>query len=337
VIDQLLTVSTVNQDGATVLLNVMIWADQRDEQADTQAYAKPACFLETVFSSGTPVSMGQTAYDVVFRVMIEQEQYNTEGNIDTELSMLDLPDAVHRVLNGFKPEYCSPLFQSGTQLDYTSGNTEFTVLEYSSCFIDLVGSRSDALMGYTEQTITNPQLVIEETILVGQAWDDGSEGNTYSLTGYITAGFGSGVHQWFTGSGAPSGVSGSSNGDYYRDADNGDIYYLQSGVWALVGTIVGGGGGGSGMLRIIANVVSDTNAGSTASTDYVYICNGTFSLTLPTAVSNKNRYSVINIGTGTVTVRFTSGQTCNGSATIPMSIQYQAREFTSNNSNWNVI
>jgi hypothetical protein len=97
------------------------------------------------------------------------------------------------------------------------------------------------------------------------------------------------------------------------------------------------GGGSSTTTRSINSVSGTTSAGSTANTDYVYLCNGTFTITLPTAVGNTNRYTIKNIGTGTITVATTSSQTIDGVTTQVIGTQYLSLDFISNNSNWSII
>lgn len=239
IVTELQTIQVTNQDGSTVGLNVMIWADQRDEQPDMPVYAKPACFIETVLSNGLPIGAGVTAYDVIFRVMLEQEQYNTEGDIDFELSILDLKDKVHRILNGFKPNNCSHLFQSSTQLDYVMSNRYFTVLEYSSHFTDFVGSIYDTSTGrFIEETIDNPILQIEENLYVGTVPDDGSGNSPMIINGSIVPGYGFGPTIWYSGNGVPSPSLGK-NSDFYLDNLTGDVYKKVSGVWIYQMTIKG--------------------------------------------------------------------------------------------------
>jgi hypothetical protein len=96
--------------------------------------------------------------------------------------------------------------------------------------------------------------------------------------------------------------------------------------------------GGSGITRSVSNISTTTSAGSTASTDYVYnVTSGTFTLTMPTAVSNTNRYTIKQSGTGVLTIDTTSSQTIDGSTTYTMSKQYQAIDLISDGTNWIIV
>lgn len=101
-------------------------------------------------------------------------------------------------------------------------------------------------------------------------------------------------------------------------------------------TIAAVGGGGGGTVRSINSISASTSAGSTAGTDYVYLCSGTLTLTLPDATANTNLYTVKNVGTGVVTIDTTSSQTIDGSLTIVMPVQYTAVDLISDTANWNV-
>lgn len=96
--------------------------------------------------------------------------------------------------------------------------------------------------------------------------------------------------------------------------------------------------GGGGISRSISNVSGTTNAGSSANTDYVYnAVSDSFTITLPTAVSNTNRYTMKQSSTGVLTIATTSSQTIDGSTTYSLSKQYQAVDILSNGSNWFLV
>ena len=91
-----------------------------------------------------------------------------------------------------------------------------------------------------------------------------------------------------------------------------------------------------GITRSILPIVATTTGASAISVDYVYIANGTFTYTQPTAVSNTNRYTIKNAGTGVVTIVFTAGQNADDSTTITLNPGV-ALDFISNNINWLII
>ncbi len=96
---------------------------------------------------------------------------------------------------------------------------------------------------------------------------------------------------------------------------------------------------GAGFSRSINVITTSTTAGATSNVDYVYIGNtsGNINLTLPTAVSNTNRYTVKNSNIGILTVLTTSSQTIDGVTGYSLSTQFQAIDLLSNNSNWVVV
>ncbi len=72
--------------------------------------------------------------------------------------------------------------------------------------------------------------------------------------------------------------------------------------------------------------------------DDIILCDGTFSVTLPTAIGNKDKEFVIkNIGTGVITVDGNGSETIDGSATVVMAIQYLAHKIVSDNANWWIL
>lgn len=91
---------------------------------------------------------------------------------------------------------------------------------------------------------------------------------------------------------------------------------------------------GSGIVRLITSTAASIPAGATAGTDYVYLCAGTLTITLPTAVGNTNLYTIKNTGSGTVTIDTTGGQTIDGDATVIMPVQYTSVDIISNSLHW---
>lgn len=96
-------------------------------------------------------------------------------------------------------------------------------------------------------------------------------------------------------------------------------------------TIASSGGGG-GSTRMIQSIAVSQTAGSTSGTDYVYLCSGTLTVTMPTTVANTNLYTIKNIGAGIVTIDTTGGETIDGQLTQVMPIQFTSVDLISNNS-----
>lgn len=93
--------------------------------------------------------------------------------------------------------------------------------------------------------------------------------------------------------------------------------------------------GTSGISRSISVISSNQTLGSTANTDYVYFVSGTTTVTMPTAVSNTNRYTVKNTGSNTVTIDFTGGETGDGSSTLSLTPN-TSLDLISDNSNYRI-
>ena len=101
--------------------------------------------------------------------------------------------------------------------------------------------------------------------------------------------------------------------------------------------ITWGSASGSGISRSISSISTDTSAGSASATDYVYIATAGLTLTMPTAVSNTNLYTVKSTTTSTVNIVTTSSQTIDGATGYYLNKQYQAIGLVSDGSNWSIV
>ena len=88
--------------------------------------------------------------------------------------------------------------------------------------------------------------------------------------------------------------------------------------------------------RVITTIAVNTNAAAAVLTDYVYFISVGAELTIPTAVSNTNRYTAKNTGLVNCTVVFTGGQTGDGSTTLTL-IPNTSVDLISDNTNWRVV
>lgn len=97
--------------------------------------------------------------------------------------------------------------------------------------------------------------------------------------------------------------------------------------------------GSGGITRSVLSVSSPTTLGTTASTDYVYFVSGTTTVTLPTAIGNTNRYTIVHTDTNTMTIATTSSQTIafyppSPATTATVTVQGTVVELFSDGSNW---
>lgn len=90
--------------------------------------------------------------------------------------------------------------------------------------------------------------------------------------------------------------------------------------------------------RVVSSISGTTTAAAVARTDYVYFCTGTFTLTLPTAVGNTNRYTIV-FDTGTLTIETISAQTITFRPAVPattatITVPGTVVELFSDGANW---
>lgn len=102
--------------------------------------------------------------------------------------------------------------------------------------------------------------------------------------------------------------------------------------------IVGGGGGpGGGITRSVSVLSVSSTLADDASTDYTFFTNVGVVLTLPTAISNTNRYSIKNMSASSVLVSASAGQDIDGATTALLTRQYEAIDLMSNGSVFGVF
>lgn len=97
----------------------------------------------------------------------------------------------------------------------------------------------------------------------------------------------------------------------------------------------------SGYIRELININSDTTAGATPFTDYYYFVAEDTTLILPTAVGNKSRYTVKNVGSSgqdaTVRIQPSLGQKIESEDFYEIYFINNSRDIASDGSNWRII
>lgn len=122
------------------------------------------------------------------------------------------------------------------------------------------------------------------------------------------------------------------NGDLWYNSSTDKFRKRENGVTSDMSSGVGGGG----ISRSINSISGTTTGAAVASTDYIYLCTGTFTYTQPTAVANTNRYTIKNAGTGVVTVNGTSSQTFDSATSLNINPN-SSIDLISDNTNWKII
>lgn len=122
----------------------------------------------------------------------------------------------------------------------------------------------------------------------------------------------------------------------YKAGTNVTFTVVNNNQTKMVDVTIDATGGSGGTVRSINSVSTNTVAGSASGTDYVYLCSGTMTLTLPTALLNTNLYTIKNVGTGVVTVNTTSAQTIDNDLTAVMPVRYTSIDVISDTANWNI-
>lgn len=89
------------------------------------------------------------------------------------------------------------------------------------------------------------------------------------------------------------------------------------------------------MLSEIRGVVTTKTGNYTAVNRDIILCNGTFTITMPSPSAN-DIVDIKNIGTGTVTIGG-GGNTVDGDATIYLYSQYESVSLVSDGTNWFIL
>ena len=107
----------------------------------------------------------------------------------------------------------------------------------------------------------------------------------------------------------------------------------------------GGGGGTSGYSGIsgysgaaLYGILTVTTDYTPLSSDDVILCDGTFTVSLSTAVDNPGKlYHIKNINTGTIIIDPNGTETIDGGLTATLGTQYECISIISDGNTWHII
>lgn len=94
-----------------------------------------------------------------------------------------------------------------------------------------------------------------------------------------------------------------------------------------------GGGSVGGTVRQIQTLSVSSSIGTLAGTDQVYLCSAGIALTLPTAVSDTNLYTIKNVSNSSILIVGTIDDDASG---IIMPIKYTSVDIISNDTDWDI-
>ncbi len=95
--------------------------------------------------------------------------------------------------------------------------------------------------------------------------------------------------------------------------------------------------GSSGITRSVTVTSGNYTAGSSASTDYVYLIAGAHTTTLPTASGNTNRYTFKNNHSAAVTINRAGSDTIEGATSLSIPVSNSVDLISDGTSAWSVI
>lgn len=167
-LNNLSAIQVTNKDGSTVDLYARVWNNQirYEEEGKLYDFPKPACFVEIVSPVQFQViGQGYRSADLAFRLHLCQEDYNTEGTFEQDITIFDLRDLVIEAITGRKLSGCGPLDSTGEGLDYEHTNIYHYIVDFVANFTDVTGSRLNPDMWDAYQQTTPPtDLEIDTTV-----------------------------------------------------------------------------------------------------------------------------------------------------------------------------
>ena len=124
-----------------------------------------------------------------------------------------------------------------------------------------------------------------------------------------------------------------------KAGSNVTITYVNNNTTKNVDVTIASSGGGSvgGTIRSVNNIATSQVAGSVAGTDYVYICSAGVQVTLPSAATNTNLYTIKNIAASSILVSRDGTDTIESDTSLTLATQYTAVDLISDGTNnWNI-
>lgn len=274
-----------------------------------------------IINNGVNISEKYLAKDILVQEIVEDISYEIFGilpklgNFNNQLlHSISIPNIIK--------EDDSP-YTATEWIDFYTVNTGF--------FFELISGSNSGVIPENQFVDTYSDLPDPSTTIYqiwvaknseGSQWLPGSLGGTYYPEGaYVSDGI-----KWI------------SHKDSYQATQTEVNVGSITNKWVTPNTLLNSSKWNTKQNNRIVNLQSNitTTLDAINFTDYINICTGNNNLTLPTAVTNKNMYT-IKVISGSTTVNTTSSQTIDGSSSIIINIPNTSLDFISNDSNWVLI
>lgn len=237
---------------------------------------------------------------------------------------LTVPTAILHIAAGTATASTAPLkLTAGTNL----ATTEAGAIEYDGTHLYFTVANAGTRYQLDQQGGTGANAL--GTYIVQTATNAPANGQVLATlaTGLVKNTTTTGILSIAVNSDLPA-MSATVGGAVPTPPNNTTTFLRGDGTWATPA-------GGSGITRNVSSTAVDVTAGAAASTDYVIHASGAITITLPTAVGNTNKYTIIRTGISTVYIATTASQLINGvAAPLNLITQYASVDLISDNTGW---
>ena len=158
IIAKLATMTVTNGDGQAVSPFTGLWYKQttkKNDGARDYDYPLPAFFVELVYPiSFGLIGEGYRGAQVQYKIHIEHEYYNADGDLDQNLIIFDLRDKVIKLLQGFRPTGCGLLVATNESQSYEHTNVYEYEVEFTTDLVDDTGAK-EYISGVATEAVIN--------------------------------------------------------------------------------------------------------------------------------------------------------------------------------------
>lgn len=282
---------------------------------DVAGYSSLSIGIQFDFGSNNPPALPTQFTDVSNPMLNQYQNIGFDGNVYLQ-GECEVPE------NATNANFLIQLNR-----DFPVSAATAVILAGEPYFFDAENPAEEKWLKYPSRTVTSSTAM--------DIYDDLLTVNTASATNQTLPSASSAKSRRFTirnrGAGTVTVVGTINSATNYTLTTGNTVTVQSNGTdYEIVGD---SGASGSGITRSVLTVSTNTAAGSTALTDYVYLCSGTMDLTMPSASGNTNKYDIKNTDTGVITII----GAVDGGANPTLTTQYESITLVSNGTDWSII